>query len=350
MRFSNILLLLDSGSGHALALRRAVALARSEGAALTLCGVVNSIPARLQRKIVAITPSELTDIAITVEQERIEKLLGRIDASDIVTNIKVLVGKPHLEIAREVRLNRHDLVIKSITGRRALRSLSARREDKELLRNCPCPVWLVNTNDNKDSGCILAALDMPAEGTARGGLNEHIIEVATSIALAEFRELHFVHAWYLTGEGHMRSRGTAAANLEIDRMIAREATKRMMWLQDAVNASSSDSDRIATDFLAPELHVIKGSPKNVVPDLAHKLGTGLIIMGTAARTGVSGLWLGNTSEKVLSRSDCSFLIVKKPAHLSSPESGDRTPLGPENSPRDRGRVGHAPAYFKPSSL
>lgn len=90
----------------------------------------------------------------------------------------------------------------------------------------------------------------------------------------------------------------------------------MAWLRKAVYSSRSDDERIANKYLAPELHAAKGYPGNVVPELAERLGAGLIIMGTAARAGLRGMLVGNTSEAVVSRTDSSLLIVKEPSSFS----------------------------------
>jgi nucleotide-binding universal stress UspA family protein len=313
MRFSNILLFLDSDTGYSLALRRAIALARNEFATLTICDVVDRVPANFLRNITGVTPQEVMDSVVASKFKRIEKAIQSCETKGVSIEVKVLVGKPHLKISRLVITDHHDLVIKSIAGPKAN---SIKKSDRELMRSCPCPVWLVNDADQSENDCVLAALDMPVDGGVSAEMNQHILEAARSIALAEFRRLHVVHAWHLVEEGHMKARGGAATELELDRMILHEAAKRMSWLQDTVKTSRSDSQRIANDYLAPELHVVKGSPKMVVPDLADELGAGLIVMGSAARTGVSGIWLGNTSEKVLSRSDSSLLIVKLPQEAS----------------------------------
>lgn len=319
MRFLNILLALDSGAGNELALERAIRLARKENARLTVCDVVDSIPGDYGRLITSITPRELTDSIVVDRLERIEALLRTVDSSDLSIDVKVLVGRAHIEIAQLVREGHYDLVIKPIAGRRAMRARSITRKYRELMRHCPCPVWLVNIADLSEDSCIVAALDMPDDGAISTRLNEYILQVSRSIALATFRPLHVVHAWTLPGEGHLRARGSAATDLEVDRMVAREAVNRMAWLQKAVNASRSDDDRIANKYLAPELHTVKGNASNVIPKLAEKLGAGLIVMGTESRSGLRGMLIGNTSEAVVSRSDCSLLIVKDPNSLSSLE-------------------------------
>lgn len=322
MRLSNILLVLDSDAGNVLALERAIQLARRDSARLTVCEVVDPIPGDYRRLITSITPREVSDSIIASGLERIEALLGTVDVSDLSIDTKVLIGRAHIEIVRQVREGHHDLVIRPIAGRHVAHGRSAPREYRELMRHCPCPVLLVNVADLKDDGCIVAALDMPGNDAASARLNEYILRVSRSIALAAFRPLHVVHAWTLAGEGHLRARGSAETDLEVDRMIARESAKRMTWLRNAVHTTRSDSERIATDYIAPELHVVKGDPGKVLPDLANKLGAGLIVIGTAARSGLPGILVGNTSEAVVFRSDCSLLVVKQPNSFSSPASVD----------------------------
>jgi hypothetical protein len=81
-------------------------------------------------------------------------------------------------------------------------------------------------------------------------------------------------------------------------------------MRDTITAPRHNLDRAAIEFLSPEVHVVKGDPKEVVPELAGKLDAGLIVIGTLARSGLAGALLGNTSEKILSRTDSSLLIVK----------------------------------------
>ena len=212
------------------------------------------------------------DLVLSDKYERIRKLLRRVDIGGLDVKTAVIAGKPYVEISNQVKKHGHDLVLKSVANRPASRSRSITRDDRDLLRNCPCPVWLVNALSKTNNGCIVAAIDKPEEGGTDDVLNRHILEVARSIALAEFRELHIVHAWQLFGESHLRARGTAAAALEVDRMTVREMTSRMDWLARTANHAETDSHRAAVDYLAADLHTIKGNPIVAVPELAEKLG------------------------------------------------------------------------------
>jgi nucleotide-binding universal stress UspA family protein len=178
-------------------------------------------------------------------------------------------------------------------------------------------VWLVNGENVTGGGAILVAMDMPESETGNE-LNDSILSVSKSIALAEFRTLHIVHAWQLTGESHMRARGGVATNAEVDRLVKRERARRMAWLRETVNKAKSESERIATEYLAPDLHMIRGNPRKEIPRLAKRIGAQLIVLGSNTRNGLPGLLIGNTSERIVSRSDCSILVIKQPNSISPP--------------------------------
>ncbi len=65
-------------------------------------------------------------------------------------------------------------------------------------------------------------------------------------------------------------------------------------------------------------HLVKGSPETVLPEWVAEHDIDLIVMGTVARTGVAGLLIGNTAERVLPQVPCSIVALK-------PE-GFRTPV------------------------
>ena len=61
---------------------------------------------------------------------------------------------------------------------------------------------------------------------------------------------------------------------------------------------------------------MQGNSKDVIPVLAMKQKIELIIMGTAARSGLPQFLIGNTAENVLSQVDCSVLTVKRDGFVS----------------------------------
>lgn len=316
MKFSNVLLVLGNRSRRAPALRRAAEFARNTGAKLGICEVINWVDRDYSGYMTRETSRRLLDTFVAQRTAQLSQLIESCDLGDLQTEVFVLAGKPHVEIARLVHANRHDLVIRAVDNRRGIRHLADRRDDRDLIRNCPCPVWLLNSADQDERGCILVALDMPSDGGTDSELNQSVLRIAKSIAIAESRSLHVVHAWRLPGEGRVRARGVLATDMEADRMVVREVSRRSGWLRHAVNTVFDGLPQSGAEDVAPELHLIRGRAKNAIPDLAEKLGAELIVVGTVDRTGVSGVIHGNTSEKIMPRSDRSLLIVKRPTDVS----------------------------------
>lgn len=57
-------------------------------------------------------------------------------------------------------------------------------------------------------------------------------------------------------------------------------------------------------------------PGHAISELAKREGIDLIVMGTMARTGLTGALLGNTAEQVLDQIECSVLAVKPDGFIS----------------------------------
>lgn len=315
-RFSNILLIADLDTDDAKALQRAIALAKSNQAGLTICAVVDAIPAEMQMAITSVTPEQLCDIAATEKREKLDKIIRSIPEDEIAVEAKVLVGKPSVEIIRQVLGANYDLVIKCAEGISSDRRIPFGSTDMHLMRKCPCPVWIIKTNEHSHYRRILAAIDQDPEETVKDVLNRQILEMSASLALAEFSTLHIVHAWDLFAESFYRSPRASFSDTEVDAMVAEEASARRHWLENLVNTCAAKPGKDMVDYLKPQLHVIKGDAKHVIPAKAQELDVDLIVMGTVARTGIVGFFMGNTAENILHQIDCSVLTVKPPGFIS----------------------------------
>ena len=90
------------------------------------------------------------------------------------------------------------------------------------------------------------------------------------------------------------------------------------------------------------VHLLPGDRVQAIPDFALQRGIDLIVMGTVGRTGVSGVVMGNTAEKVLRRVRCSVLAVK-PHTFISPVKLDDLERPHSNEP------GSYPSFAQPGS-
>ncbi len=315
-RFSNILLITDADTDDAQAAQRAITLAKNNQADLTICAVVDSVSAETQMAITAVTPKELRDIVVAEKHAKLDEIINTFADEEIAVKAKVLVGKPFIEIIRQVLGASYDLVIKSAEGASSLKNSLFGSTDMHLMRKCPCPVWIIKSNEHTHYRRILAAVDQDPEEAVKDILNRQILEMSTSLALAEFSELHIVHAWGLFAEDFYCSSRTSLSNADFDAMVAAEASARNRWLENLVNTYGAKVGKDMVDYLKPQLHVIKGDAKYVVPMKARELDVDLMIMGTVGRTGIAGFFMGNTAENILNQIDCSVLTVKPPGFVS----------------------------------
>ncbi len=58
------------------------------------------------------------------------------------------------------------------------------------------------------------------------------------------------------------------------------------------------------------LHVQQGSTRELLMTLTDQLRADAVFMGAISRSGLKGLFLGNTAEDVLDRLHCDLVIVK----------------------------------------
>jgi len=300
-RFSKILFINDPPTKSKRALKRALQLARSNEAELTITSVLEELPRSMDK---------LQKTFRQLQEEELQTLLGELSTEGISIKTNQLIGTPFLQIIYEVMRSSHDLVIKPAEGRGGLSNMLFGSTDLHLLRKCPCPVWIIKPSQRKKYTRVLAAVDPDPGEKANAELNALILDLATSIARRENSQLHIVHAWSMIHERVLR---TGRANLpatEIDRMVRDTRKAHKKWLDELLSSYDMQG-------LPVKIHISKGDPGEVIPALAQKKKVELIVMGTVARTGIPGFFIGNTAEKTLAEVDCSVLAVK-PKAFSTP--------------------------------
>jgi len=229
---------------------------------------------------------------------------------------KVLIGTPFLEIIREVLRKAHDLVIKIPENRDWLDRLFG-SDDMHLLRKCPCPVWLIKPQAPKSYRRILAAVDVDdqypsAELESRYALNRQVLEIASSLALSDSATLHIVHAWEAIGESAMRGAIENVPEETVRAYIQQVRRQHEASLEGLMRGVTGNSGQDAVNYLTPQTHLVKGWARKEIPALAKRIEADLVVMGTVARTGVPGFFMGNTAETILNQIDCSVLAIKPP--------------------------------------
>lgn len=288
-RFKNILAVYDDVAGSNDALGQAVALAKANGAWLTIIDVVPE--------------NQRTPGIIAERRERLERLLPTIDESALAgLSIVIACGMPFLEITRAVLRAGHDLVIASAEGGSVLRNVFFGSTATHLMRKAPCPVWIMKPDRSGPFERILAAVD-PCAGTPESeALNVKIMDLATSLAIAHNAHLHIVHAWDVEGKDR------EAIGSEIPDQVRTAICNKHQALHK--NALQELLEGYSLSRIDHEIHLPQGLPQRCIADLVDEHEVDLIVMGTVSRTGIPGLLMGNAAESLLAAVNCGVLTVK----------------------------------------
>jgi len=323
-RFKNILLITSQNDVKSPDIKRAVSLAKSNAATLTIADIVPGLP--LMDRQVTPTPGIASVLSALAEKRLNElKLMAKELSDKMDITPLVLQGTPYLEIIRIVMQQKFDLLIKISEPEESFTAKIFGSTDFRLLRKCPCPVWLLKPDALFSFHSILAAVALETfdEDEDIDGLNKQILEMATSLALEESSELHIVHAFKIFGEDllNLPMAGYLAGDEIREWMMSQrhDIEERFNHVTALLKKNLKDNNM---EKLNPQFHLVAGDAQEVIQRMIKDNKVDLVIMGTVARSNLSGLLMGNTAENILNRISCSVLAVK-PSSFTSPVKFDR---------------------------
>ena len=296
-RFKDILVVARSTEATLPVLERAADLAVRNGARLTLMGVTDPLGGR-RRTVEGADgePIELDQLVVDARRDMLEAMALPFPGVEVAV---VSEREPDfVSIVRRVLDQGHDLVMippdpDSARGRSSTAM--------HLLRKCPVPVWVHSgTDPSPDVAVAVGPFD---EEDERSRLDIALLEMGSSLAALRGGSLHVVHAWRLVGESLFRSARRGPAPAQVDAMVAEEgrsAERRLAALLETT----------AMTDVPTEVHLIQGTPGDVLPDAIGRSGAGVLVMGSLARSGIRGVLIGNTAERVLDAVDVGVLTAK----------------------------------------
>ncbi|RPI57701.1 MAG: hypothetical protein EHM55_00785 [Acidobacteria bacterium] len=173
---ASILVDLDAVAADHPALEQAVRLAARCGARVKIVDVLPRVPAGVRHFV---TPE--------LEKELIDHRRGRLTAiADSVEGVSVttelLRGRPGIALTQEILRSGHDLLVRSHGRDLAEGSKPFGAIDMELLRQCPCPVWLIGRRGSPSARWrILAAIHANPSDAAEQELNGTILDWALTL-------------------------------------------------------------------------------------------------------------------------------------------------------------------------
>lgn len=184
------------------------------------------------------------------------------------------------------------LVVKQHQPDNPLKRALLTPDDWKLLRYCPAPVLLVKTARPWSGGNILAAVDVGNSDEAHQSLHAGIVSHAFDIASLAKGELHVLSA-------HPAPMLSAAdPTFQLRESIAARYREACQRFQEEYGFSNR------------QLHIAEGPADLLIPQLAAQLDAVVTVIGTVARSGLSGALIGNTAEVVLDALESDVLVLK----------------------------------------
>lgn len=218
-------------------------------------------------------------------------------------------SEPAVRIIRQVLQGGYDLVVKAAEPKNGGQGFRA--VDMDLLRKCPCAVFL-SRPINRHRGEMQVAVAVDPESAAVEGqeLSGRLLEVARAYADTCSGELHVVGCWDYPVESSLRHNPWIAVTQEEVDGFVRAASHRSHGALTQLMEEAKISGKI-------NVHHVRGSPDKAIPECLEKHGIDVLVMGTVGRTGIPGFIIGNTAENIVQRLGCSLLALK-PRGFASP--------------------------------
>ncbi len=316
-RFKLISCVVDDYDPVNTALIQAAEIARRHQAKLRVLTVIKKPDGALINLIKEKDALEKTWQALkSTKQKHLDSLLAT-HCQGIKTESALLSGISFIEIIRDVLQFQPDMLVKCSQNVSWLKRLFG-GDDMHLLRKCPCPILMLKPGHIEPCLNILATVDVmdesfkeDSEYRVQDQLNTLVLEYASVFALSESSELRIGSVWDAFGENFLRYGTFAHASEEkIHNYVQETQAEYSAKLNALCKQLKNLIGEEALDYIQPIAHLVKGLPEKEIPLMVTKYDVDLIVMGTVARTGIPGLFIGNTAEAILEQVQCSVLAIK----------------------------------------
>lgn len=305
--YHNLLYVSHGTADETEGLKQALSLARNNEAPLTVLVICPKFPDNIPdyRQKYEASLIEQTEASINATREALS-----LSESQLSISIQLESDDtPDIRIIQQVIQHGYDLVIKEAEPANAAGGFKA--IDMALLRKCPAALWLSRPiSHSRKQMNIAVAVDPENEDKPARDLSKRLLELSRSLADSCSGTLHIVSCWDYKAERYLRGNSwMKVSDEEIDQQIKAVQAQHRTKL-DALIAETEIRG-------AQQVHHLHGQPDQMIPQFVGQQGVDVMVMGTVARTGISGFIFGNTAENIVQQLSCS-LIALKPHGFVSP--------------------------------
>lgn len=297
-----ILAIIDPTAESQHGLSRSIELAKKSGASITAFMSIYDFSYEMTTMLSGDEREAMRNAVVKDRQLWLDEILQHYPDVDINSQV-VWHNRTYEAIINTVIDQQFDLVVKGTHQHDTLKSVIFTPTDWHLIRKCPAPVLLVKEHAWPSQGNILAAVNAVSENQQHLDLNHRIIQDAQFLCELANASLSIVNAYPATPVN------IAIEIPEFNPSIYNESVKK--------HHIESTHELAASHQIAQQNCVIEeGLPEDVIPDVAKRLNSELVVIGTVGRTGLSAALVGNTAEHVIDSLDCDVLALKPDGYVS----------------------------------
>ncbi len=307
-RFKNLLYVVYGGLDNADGLKQALSLARNNQAKLSLLIVSPDLPSTFPEYVEKYQDALTEHMLSRIDSVKAE--LGMADYDLDISSKLITDNKAAIKIVRHVILNSHDMVIKESEAGSGFDAI-----DMQLLRKCPCAVWLCRPiGGHRHQIKVAAAIDPQPGDPVLQELAESLLSIGRGQADDCSGELHIVSCWNNVLESELRDNAfIRVSKADLEKQVAQEKAEHMADLNQVISGSGIAGPN--------HVHQLSGKADKLIPKFVSEQDVDVLVMGTVSRTGIPGFLIGNTAENIVQRVSCSLLAIK-PRGFVSPVKPD----------------------------
>lgn len=302
MTGQRVLVVVDPTASSHPAIERAAWLARRAPRRIELF-ISDYSPELTDSRAHGVAATQARNAVLERHRGRLEQLAAPLRGAGLTVDVDARWDYPlHDSIVRKAQEIGADFVVKDTHYHSVLKRSIFSNTDWSLIRNCAATLWLVKPRPPGQKPCFVAAVDPLHERDKPADLDHRILTTGHELTRALGGELHVFHAFDVT----------AAIAVSTDSMTMPIALP-INEFADAMRAEHTEAvERLCKRHGVPveRTHIHQGGTRQLLLALTEQLRADAVVMGAISRSGLKGLFLGNTAEDVLDRLHCDLIIVK----------------------------------------
>ncbi|KTD70128.1 universal stress family protein [Legionella steelei] len=304
-QFHNILFVSNGIGEETEALQHAIQLAVDNKATLDILIICPPFPNNLDEY-----KNSYETFLIEKMQQTIKSARASLSLPNKKPDIKLEIEwgtTPDVRIIQHVLRHSYDLIVKTAENNDSTKGFKAL--DMALLRKCPCALFLYRPTNRNETVNIAVAIDPKDEESSGHDLALSLLKLSHALSVHYQGKLSVISCWDFVLEDYLRrSMLVDISPEELDEMVMRESRAHYGALSALIHEAGIKDQ--------PSIYHLKGRPEELIPACITKNKIDILVMGTVARTGISGFIIGNTAENILQKLNCSLWALKPQGFVS----------------------------------